>query len=261
MPHLALQVPDDSLAEYRGQFPEKPYTGAKGYLPQQTPRAAYAAMVTRMDREVGRLVELIAELGLERQTIFIFSSDNGPTYDGIGGSDSDFFESAGRLRGLKGSLYEGGVRAATIVRWPGHVAAGSTSDRLTGFEDWLPTVLELIGDKEATPSGLDGISFAPTLLGHEQPERPFLYREFPAYGGQQSVRMGAWKAMRQNLKPKSGRPVVRTELYNLADDEGETKDVAAEHPEIVARLEGIMRAQHTPSAEFPLPAIDEAAKP
>ena len=261
VPHLALQVPDDSLAEYRGKFPEKPYTGGKGYLPQQTPRAAYAAMVTRMDGEVGRLAELIDELGLAEQTIFIFTSDNGPTYDNIGGSDSDFFDSAGRLRGLKGSLYEGGVRAPTIVRWPGHVAAGSTSDRVAGFEDFLPTILELIGAKAATPAGLDGISFAPTLLGHEQPERPFLYREFPSYGGQQSVRVGPWKAIRQDLKPRKGQPVVRTELYNLAEDEGETKDVAAAHPDVVARLEGIMQAQHAPSAVFPMPAIDGSSKP
>ena len=177
-----------------------------------------------------------------------------------GAATPTFSNRPGRLRGSRVRSTRAGLRPR-LSAGRGHVAAGSTSDRLTGFEDWLPTVLELIGDKEATPSGLDGISFAPTLLGHEQPERRFLYREFPAYGGQQSVRAGAWKAMRQNLKPKSGRPVVRTELYNLADDEGETKDVAAEHPEIVARLEGIMRAQHTPSAEFPLPAIDEAAKP
>ena len=261
VPHLALQVPDDSLVEYRGQFPETPYTGSKGYLPHQTPRAAYAAMITRLDREVGRLVELVASLGLDEQTIFIFSSDNGPAYDGLGGTDSDFFESAGLLRGRKGSLYEGGFRVPAIVRWRRHVAAGTTSDRVTGFEDWLPTLLELIGAQQATPSGLDGISFAPTLLGHEQPPRPFLYREFPDYGGQQMVRVGPWKAVRQDLKPKSGQPVVRTELYNLADDPSESKDVAAAQPEIVARLEAIMRREHTPSPEFPLPAIDTASQP
>lgn len=258
VPHLALQVPDDSLEEYAGQFDDAPYDGSRRYLPHHKPRAAYAAMVTRMDREIGRLVELVDELGLTEQTIFIFSSDNGPAEDGLGGADSAFFNSAGPLRSRKGWLYEGGIRVPTIVRWKGHIAPGSTSDRVSGFEDWLPTILELVDAKQATPDGLDGISMAPTLLGQDQPPRPFLYREFPAYDGQQSVRMGDWKGIRQNLMPrgKNAEPNMHIELYNLADDIGETRDVSAAHPEIVAQIESIMREQHTPSEEFPLPAID-----
>ena len=212
VPHLALQVPEDSLAEYRGRWPDPPYRGDKSYLPHPSPRAAYAAMVTRMDREVGRILDLVRELGLDERTIVVFTSDNGPTYDRLGGSDSEFFRSAGPFRGLKGSLYEGGVRVPAIVRWPGRVPAGMVSERVTGFEDWLPTLLELAGAKEATPRETDGISFAPTLLGRAQEPRPFLYREFAGYGGQQSVRVGDWKGVRQGL----GKPgPLRLELYDL----------------------------------------------
>jgi arylsulfatase A-like enzyme len=258
VPHLALQVPEDSLSEYRGKFPEEPYVGGRGYLPHRYPRAAYAAMVTRLDREIGRIVSLVEELGLDERTIFVFSSDNGPLYENYGGTDATFFNSAGPLRGFKGSLYEGGFREPTIVRWKGRVPAGSTSDRVSGFEDWLPTLLELIGAKEAIPSGLDGIGMAATLLGQKQEERPFLYREFPAYGGQQMIRVGDWKAVRQNLMPrgKDAKPRTKIELYNLKDDISETTDLADKHPETVEKLARLMRQQHTPSAEFPFPALD-----
>ena len=259
VPHLALQVPEDSLAEYAGKFPEQPYLGERGYLPHRMPRAAYAAMVTRMDREIGRLLKLVEELGLDQQTIFIFSSDNGPLYDQLGGTDAPFFASAGPLRGFKGSLYEGGFRVPMLARWTGKIPAGVVSDRVSGFEDWLPTLLELSGAKSSTPSDIDGISLAPTLLGGAQPARPFLYREFPSYDGWQIVRMGDWKGVRHDLKPrkKGAPPNLTIELYNLRDDIGETKDVAAQHPDIVAQIEQVMRAQHTPSAEFPLPALDQ----
>jgi arylsulfatase A-like enzyme len=258
VPHLALQVPEDSLAEYLGKWPETPYPGGRGYLPHFAPRAAYAAMITRLDREVGRLVDLVKELGLDEHTIFVFTSDNGPLYDQLGGTDSAFFQSAGPLRAFKGSLYEGGIREPTVIRWTGHIAAGKTCDRVTGFEDWLPTLLELIGAAEAIPRDIDGISFAPTLRAQKQPQRPFLYREFPSYGGQQSLRVGDWVAVRQNLKPrgKKAQPDLRIELYDLNRDIGQQHDVAAQHPDIVARMEKLMREQHASSPEFPLPALD-----
>jgi arylsulfatase A len=262
VPHLALQVPADSLAEYEGRFPEAPYAGDRGYLPHRTPRAAYAAMITRMDREVGRVMDLVKELGLDRQTIFIFTSDNGPLYDQLGGTDTEFFNSAAGLRGRKGSYYEGGFRVPCIVRWKGRVAGGSTSDRVTGFEDWLPTLLELTGAKEATPGDIDGISFAPTLLGRTQNPRPFLYRESPGYGGQLCVRVGDWKLVRQHLNPgprQKNPPAATTELYDLAKDPSETTDVAAEHPDVVARLERIQRQQHVKSELFPIRALDGAS--
>jgi arylsulfatase A-like enzyme len=269
VPHLALQVPADSLAEYRGAFPETAYDGGKGYVPHQTPRAAYAAMVTRMDREVGRIVNLIQELGLTDDTIFIFSSDNGAAEDAVGGTDSPFFESSGELRGRKGSLYEGGVRAPGIVSWKGRIKPGTTNDRVTGFEDWLPTILELIGAADATPKKIDGVSFAQSLLGQDQPPRAFLYREFPGYGGQQSIRVGDWKAVRRNLGGKKGAAASQgaeaanfhIELFNLATDPGEKHDVAEQNLDVVARLMRLMREQHTPSAEFPFAALDAETKP
>jgi arylsulfatase A-like enzyme len=257
VPHLALQVPEDSLAEYRGRFDDQPYDGSRGYLPHQYPRAAYAAMVTRMDREIGRLMDLVKELGLDGNTLFIFSSDNGPLYNRLGGTDCEFFNSHGGLRGRKGSLYEGGFRVPTLVRWAGRIKGGTTSDYVRGFEDWIPTLLELIGAKAATPAGLDGVSLAPILLGRKQDPRPFLYREFPGYGGQQALRVGDWKAVRQNLRPRPpATPTIKTELYHLAVDPTEQNDVAAQQPELVARMEKLLREQHTPSKEFPLPALD-----
>ncbi|HEV7226524.1 MAG TPA: arylsulfatase [Pirellulales bacterium] len=261
VPHLALQVPEDSLAEYQGAFPEQPYPGGRGYLPHRTPRAAYAAMVTRLDREVGRLVQLASELGLDERTIFVFASDNGPLYDQLGGTDSEFFNSAGGLRGRKGSFYEGGFRVPGIVRWTGKIAAGAESDRVCGFEDWLPTLLDLVGAGDVVPAGIDGISFAPTLLGKPQPPRPFLYRESPGYGGQQAVREGDWKAIRTNLQPARKATQQQpglVELYDLARDRAETKNVAADHPEIVRRLTALMESQHVKSALFPLRALDGA---
>ncbi|MCA9073079.1 MAG: arylsulfatase, partial [Planctomycetaceae bacterium] len=201
IPHVALHVPDEELESYRKLgWTDPPFTRGKGYgyTPHFTPRAAYAAMITRMDRYVGNVLKLLDELKLADNTIVVFSSDNGTTHLGEE-VDYEFFASVGELRGLKGSLYEGGVRVPTIVRWPGHVPPGTTSDRVSGFEDWMPTLLDLIGEKTATPERIDGISLAPTLLGKTQEPRPFLYREFPSYGGQQSVRVGDWKAIRQRM--------------------------------------------------------------
>ncbi len=251
IPHLALQVPEDSLAEYQGQWEDPAYVGGKGYQPHAHPRAAYAAMVTRMDRTIGRILELLTELGLDENTIVMFSSDNGPTHDGVGGSDSVFFRSAGRLRGFKGSLFEGVVRVPMIVRWPGKTRPGRTTDHVSGFQDVLPTLCEIAGAR--TPRNIDGISFLPTILGKgEQRKHEFLYWEFPGYGGQQAVRLGDWKAIRQNMHKGN----MTIQLFNLADDIGETTDLAARHPEIVERMEKIMREQHTPSKLFPMKSLD-----
>jgi arylsulfatase A len=263
VPHLALQVPEDSLAEYANAFDDLPYAGGKGYLPHFKPRAAYAAMITRMDKEVGALMKLVAELGLDENTIWIFTSDNGPLHgrhEGLAGTDATFFNSSGGLRDGKGTLFEGGFRVPGIVRWKGKIAPGQTSDRVTGFEDWMPTLMELTGAPGTAPKDTDGISFAPTLLGQRQDARTFLYREFPGYGGQQSVRIGDWKGLRQNLKPgPAGKkaPDFTIQLFNLRDDPAETTNVAAKFPDIVNKMADVMRAQHVASAEFPLPALDK----
>ena len=259
VPHLALQVPEDALAEYAGQFPETPYTGDRDYLPHRTPRAAYAAMITRMDKNIGRVLLLIRELNLEERTIVVFTSDNGPLYNGLGGTDTEFFNSAAGLRGRKGSYYEGGFREPCLVRWTGRIKRGSVSDRVTGFEDWLPTFLELVGADDQTPKDIDGLSFAPTLFGQSQEPRPFLYREAPGYGGQQCVRVGDWKAIRTNLHPAAkskNRAPGDIELYDLAADRSESRNVAAQHPDVVAKLAAIMKEQHTKSDLFPIRALD-----
>ncbi|MEZ6063734.1 MAG: arylsulfatase [Planctomycetaceae bacterium] len=258
IPHVALHVPDEELQPYLILgWNDPPFTRANGgYTPHFTPRAAYAAMISRLDRYVGNVLNLLEELDLADNTLVVFSSDNGTTHLDQE-VDYTFFESVGELRGLKGSLYEGGIRVPTIVRWPGRVAAGSESSRISGFEDWLPTILESVDAADTVPADCDGISLLPTLLGQEQPERPFLYREFAGYGGQQIVRVGNWKAVRQNLNRRNQQDAtVRTELYNIAEDIGEQHDVARQHPDVVARLEQTMAEQHVPSDLFPLKLID-----
>src|SRR5262245_47880549 len=153
VPHLALQVPDDSLAEYKGKFPETPYRG-KQYQPHDTPRAAYAAMVTRMDRTVGRVMDVLKELKLDDNTLVMFSSDNG-AIDAFAGTDAKFVGAIGNLRGMKGSLYEGGIRTPLIARWPGRIKPGTTSDLPVAFWDLLPTLSAAAGIK--APSGIDGL--------------------------------------------------------------------------------------------------------
>ena len=241
IPHMALQVPEDSLAEYRGKWPDPPYNGDKGYFAHPNPRACYAAMVTRMDKDVGRIMTLLKELGLDDNTLVIFTSDNGPTFNG--GSDSAFFESAKPLRGLKGSVYEGGIRVPYIVRWPGRIKVAATNNHISAFWDFLPTCCELIGQNP--PEDIDGISMLPTLLGRDkqQKKHEYLYWELR---GQQAVRMGKWKALR--LKP--GRKI---QLYDLGSDIAESKDLADEHPEIVAEMAEIFRTGRTESEVFPLP--------
>lgn len=255
VPHLSIQAPEASVAEYRGKVPEEEYKHT-AYLQHPTPRAAYAAMVTHMDEGIGRILETLSKLELSDNTIVVFTSDNGPTYDRLGGSDSAFFHSAGELRGLKGSLYEGGIRVPLVVRWPGKVAAGKTTDWAGAHWDFFLTLCELADLK--TPAGLDGVSFAPLLRGQAQAEHPFLYWESPGYGSQQAVRRGNWKAVRQQMAParRKGKPIV-TELYDLAKDRNETQDVAEQNPAVVAELEALLAREHTPNPVFRLPGIDK----
>ncbi len=261
VPHLALQVPEDSRAEYEGRLADKPYIGGNGYLPQQYPHAAYAAMITRMDRAIGRLQQQIKDLGLDDNTIYIFTSDNGAVFP-LSGFDPEYFHSNGDLRGYKQDIYEGGIREPLIVSWKGHVPAGTTSAFVSGFEDWMPTLLELAGAKEALPKNADGISIAPTILGGRQAERPFLYREYHGEAGQQAVRVGDWKLIHRHLIATPKKPVATTtELFNLGTDPGEKNDVATVNPGIVAKLQKIMDEQHATSKEFRYPGLDPAVAP
>ncbi len=253
IPHLALQVPEDSLADYAGRWEDPPYDGKKGYRAHATPRAAYAAMVTRMDRDVGRLVDLLEQLDLDENTVVLFTSDNGPTYDRIGGSDSKFFESAGGLRGLKGSVYEGGLRVPLVVRWPGAVKPGTKCENPAAFWDLFPTLCEATG--AAAPAGLDGESLVRALVPAQslQVEPVYertkpLYWELAGYGGQQAARKGDWKAVRREMKQGN----ERIELYDLRNDPGEARDVALAHPGLVDEFRLLFETERTESKLFPL---------
>ncbi|MGL6195028.1 MAG: arylsulfatase [Thermoguttaceae bacterium] len=273
VPHLALQVPNDSLEEYKDIWDEMPYTGDRGYTPHLTPRAAYAAMVTRLDNHIGKLIALLKQEGIYDNTIIVFTSDNGPLYDKLGGTDDVFFNSGAGFRGRKGSMYEGGLVVPCVVTWGNKITSGSVTDRVTGFEDWLPTLLELSDSTQGVnitqegrtnlselASKVDGVSFAKMLLGVDQPDRNFLYRESPGYGGQQMVISGDYKAVRTALAKakQEGKTLedYRTELYDLKNDPYETRNISDNQPEILKRLEAIMQAEHEPSRVFPLPLVD-----
>jgi arylsulfatase A-like enzyme len=242
IPHVALQVPEAALKEYEGAFAETPYIGDDRYLPQRTPRAAYAAMITYLDAQVGRLLGTLKELGLDDRTIVIFTSDNGAPYD-VGGTPTRFFESNDSLHGQKGTLYEGGIRVPMIARWPGRIRAGATSDHIGANWDMWATFAALTGGDP--PDGTDGISIVPTLLGRgTQRQHSELYWEFHSQGSSQAVRMGRWKGIRTNVMQQPDGPI---ELYDLERDRGETRNVAAANPEVVRRIATIMKSSHTPA--------------
>ena len=253
IPHVSIQVPEASLAQYAGKIPETPVTEKPGgYFPHATPHAGYAAMISHLDDAIGKIVDTIEKQGLADNTIIIFTSDNGPTFNRVGGADSTFFNSAGPLRDRKGSVYEGGIRVPFIARWPGKIAAGTETNQIAAHWDVLPTICDLAAAEK--PQKLDGISFAPTLLGKgEQKQHDYLYWEFPAFGFQQAVRSGNWKAVRRGVD--QGDPPY--ELYDLSNDIGEQHNVAAEHPEIVQKLAGYATAAHTRSNLFPLFASEK----
>ena len=256
VPHAELRAPDDSMAAYRGRFPEEPFTNAKadaqqsgarpdgaslGYRSQPTPRTAFAAMITRMDRDIGRLLDLLRERDLDRRTLVLFTSDNGPHREG--GADPVFFKSSGGLRGIKRDMYEGGIRVPMIARWTGMVPAGRVSDHVWAHWDMLPTFADIAGAKP--PSGLDGMSMARALRGEVQEPQQVLYWEFHERGFQQAVRMGRWKAVRL----KNGAPL---ELYDLQTDRNEEREVAAANPDIVAKIEAYLKTARTESERWPV---------
>jgi len=262
IPHLSIQVPQDSLSEYEGIIPEAEYEH-KGYLKHPSARAGYAAMISHLDRDIGKIMSKLAACGLDENTLVVFTSDNGPTFDRLGGADSDFFESSGGLRGRKGSLYEGGIRVPMIARWPGKIMPSTLSSRIGAFWDFMPTFAELTA--ASVPGDCTGTSLLPEMLGKPSAPAEFLYWEFPAYGHQQAIRHGKWKAIRQNLRPaprqaagQGERKVEKraVELYYLEADRAERNNVAAEHPEIVEQLSKLMASARVPSSVFPFPALD-----
>lgn len=245
IPHLALQVPDEELEQYKGQWDETPYEG-KRYLPHPSPKACYAAMISFLDKQVGRLFALLKELGLDDNTVVFFTSDNGTTHLGQQ-VDYEFFDSVGPLRGLKGSLYEGGIRVPMIARWPGKVPAGAVTDHIAAHYDVLATLAGLTGAEP--PPNTDGIRFLPEILGKTkaQGQHEYLFWDFAGYGGQVAVRMDKWKGIKTDLQKNPDAPL---ELYNLEEDIAESKNVVKEHPEIAARIEQIMlEARDAPGFE------------
>jgi len=223
-----MEVPD------QGEFASKDW-------PEQ--ERAKAAMITRMDRDVGRLMALIKKLGIDDNTIVFFTSDNGPHREG--GADPDFFDSNGPLRGIKRDLYEGGIRVPMIARWPKRIKAGAKSDQVWAHWDFLPTVAEIAGVKPpANPANIDGVSMLNALLGLRQCGHEFLYWEFHERGFSQAVRMGDWKAVRN-------APDSPLELYDLKNDLGEQNNVAVKHPEVVKKIEDYLKTARTESELWP----------
>jgi arylsulfatase len=253
LPHAALQVPEAELSAYAGAFPETPYDGSKGYLPHPTPRAAYAAMVTRLDADVGALVDAVRAAGIERDTIVIVTADNGATHD-VGGVDTAFFESTAGLRGRKGSLHEGGLRVPFVAWAPGRIAPGRVLDEPAWAVDLRATVDAWCA---AGAPASDGRDLSRWLAGTARaPARPLAaYWEFPGYGGQQAVAWqdGArrWKAVRSGIVARGDG--ARLELFDLASDPSERQDIAGAHPDVAREAARRMQEGHAPCGAFPMP--------
>jgi len=256
IPHAPIQAPQRWVDYYVKRFgDEKPYLGDKGYFPHRYPHAGYAAMISYLDEQVGLLVQQLKDLGLYENTLIIFTSDNGPTYNG--GTDSPWFKSAGPFKCEfgwgKGFTHEGGFRVPMIASWPGKIMSGSVSNHISAFWDVLPTICELTGIK--IPDDADGISFLPELKGQKQKTHKYLYWEFPETGGEQAVRMNKWKAIRQNIKKGN----LQIQLFDLETDLQELTDVSSQYPDIVKQMERIMIKEHVPATQdiFKMKAIGD----
>lgn len=259
-PHAELIVPEAELEKFRGEFKEEPFVNnspganygdenfeVKYYTSQPEPNATFAAMVSLLDKQVGEIMAKIKELGLDQNTIIMFSSDNGPHKEG--GADPDFFDSNGDLKGYKRDLYEGGVRVPMIVRWPNKIKSGSKTDYISAFWDIMPTLADATGSQVS--ENIDGISFLPELLGQGQKEHDFLYWEFHEQGGKKAVRKGKWKAVKLNCFNEAKSTI---ELYDLSSDVGEENNIATKYPEVVEELVAIMETEHVENEDFPFKA-------
>jgi arylsulfatase A-like enzyme len=243
---LAYTIPhaNNEMGRDTGNGMEVPSTDDYADKTWPAPDKNFAAMVTRMDRDIGQLMRTLAETGQDQNTLVIFTSDNGPHREG--GHDPDFFDSNGPLRGIKRDLYDGGIRVPFLARWPAAIRPGRVSDHVFAFWDMLPTVCELTGSP--VPNGIDGISFAPSLLGRSgQQVHEYLYWEFHEGGFKQAVRIGDWKAVRPG-------PAAPTEIYNIKDDIGETRNLAGSQADLVRRAEGLFSTARTESPDWPTKA-------
>lgn len=232
MPHANNEAMRDGKSTGMEVPDYEPYTNEKWPEHQK----GHAAMITRMDRDIGKLMGLLKQLKIDENTVVFFASDNGPHKEG--GADPKFFESSGPLRGIKRDMYDGGIRVPMMVRWPGTVRPKQVSDQVWAFWDFLPTAAEIAG--APAPKNIDGISVLPALLGREQPQHEFLYWEFYERGFGQAARQANWKAVRCD----SDMPI---ELYDLSKDIGESNDLAAEHPDLVSKMGELMQRAHVKS--------------
>lgn len=246
LPHVSLQAPKKWVDYYVRKFgDEKPYLGQAGYGICRYPHATYAAMISYFDEQVGKLVQKLKEEKLYDNTLIIFTSDNGATFNG--GSDSPWFESGGPFRSEYGwgkcFLHEGGIRVPAVMVWQGRIKPGTTTDHISAFQDVMPTLAE-VAQVPCPPT--DGISFLPTLLGEEnrQKEHEYLYWEYPDPDiGNKAIRMGKWKGIITNIR-KGNKEM---QLFDLENDLREEHDVAAQHPDIVNRFRLLMQASSSES--------------
>lgn len=255
IPHAELFAPEADMAQFRGKFlPEKAFDGVDEgetyklgpYGSQPESHAAFAAMVTILDRQVGEIISKLKDLGLDKNTIVIFTSDNGPHLEG--GADPDYFDSNGPLKGYKRDVYEGGIRSPFIAWWPGKIEPGTVSTHISAFWDFFPTACEIVG--AATPDNIDGISYLPTLMGAAQPQHEYLYWEFHEKNGRMAIRKGNWKAVKMDFFTDPTKPA---ELYDLSKDLGEEINIASQNPDILAELEALFLSSREPSTLFPFP--------
>lgn len=254
LPHLALQAPRALVESYPAEWDATPYLGEQSYLPHPSPRRAYAAMVEHFDASVGRILAVLDARFLADDTLVIVTSDNGATW--VGGVDTAFFGSHAGRRGRKAELFEGGLRVPLLVRWPGRVPEGAVCAAPVASYDLFPTIAAAAGapvTDAALAARLDGIDLGPTLGDPSAAlAREALYFEFAPFRGQ-AVRAGSWKLMRRTL-PRAETPT--TSLFHLGADPGESKDVAAAHPEVVARLLAVLEREHTPDPASPIVGVD-----
>ncbi len=265
-PHVAMQPPQEWLDRYPKQWDEENgvYRGQNGYLPHPRPRAAYASMISDLDEHVGTVLDRLEKHGLTENTIVIFTSDNGPTHGGrdpnchTGGAACTFFNSNAGLKGYKGSCYEGGIRVPCIVRWPGKTKPETVCDMPSYFPDWFPTLTEIAGAKTPENQQLDGINLTGVIQGKPVPQRnePMIW-DFAGYSGIVAIRDGKWKAVRTKVNRKNNPG--DWELYDLDADRNETTNLAAQHPEVVERLEKAFIETRTIEPDFPLPLYDSMA--
>ena len=247
IPHAAMQCPEEDVAPFRkkfSQFENKIGKYSHGSI-IRNPVAAFAGMMTRMDRGIGQILDLLNELDIAENTLVLFTSDNGPHYEG--GHQPGFFNSNGPLKGHKRDLYEGGIRVPLIAYWPGKIKSGSVSNHICAHWDLMPTFCELA--KISEPNHTDGISYIPALTGKKQKKHAYLYWEFHSYGNAQAIRMGDWKGIRLKVKNDPNAPI---QLFDLKKDIGETNNIAANHPDIIRRFTKLFKTAHTPSERFPL---------